>query len=81
MLYWKNTAGNFCLMKWVFLMAERGWVLSFLKKRKKNVIVKPHPLAAPCHVPFGWFVLRVWFESGGGGRGRAGDAGYSPVCV
>lgn len=52
-----------------------------LFKKKKNVIVKPHPPAAPCRVPFGWFVLRVWFKSGEGGRGRAGDAGYSLVCV
>lgn len=42
-----------------------GFVL-YLKKNK-NVVVKPHPPAAPCHVPFGWFVLRVWFESGEGG--------------
>lgn len=68
-------------MKWVFLMAERGWVLSFLKKNK-NVIVKPHPLAAPCHVPFGWFVLRVWFESGGGGQGEGWGRRLQPcLCV
>lgn len=49
-------------------MAEGGWVLLFIKKSNSPTT----PYHCHCRVPFGWLVLCVWFESGGGGEGWGG---------